>query len=859
MTFNKKRSAALSALLILFVIQSTQLLPFAHVAVQSFITYLTPIMEHLVLVVSGALAKKTADSAALDSLQRLVHEVAQKEAALQQPVQAPSTTVMPAVATIPGVAGVDITIPAVEPANPAHDNNLPGVAIKVTPENVGALALGLANTVRPRICVLPLEQGFIARLAQHAHLENLYKPKSEWITSALPGITRYQHPSGLFAQFESAAQKCTFGTKIYYDEVKSANRHFALVKTSPAYVEYIRYRLDSVLQLVLKLKSPSLSERARAFFELNALRESWWLQSKIDPLLREINNLATLGNHQLNSLDFQHYLYDIVTNFLKDIGNKHDVSDRVRALGLQQMGQESATSSLYRFARNATQWFAHQDKVFAQGVNQFLIRLLDACDRCDMPAAQEAFQVLSDNPIAQQIYQEFCNACHNALYTEDGIYRQFAQDPLLKAMGAEKIAQIALDAVARAELNQQLALRHLVKENLYKAWGLAQSAPASVEQTIYKIVNQPQILQSFASLSQFLAQEALSVPAHEYDAWKRSFFCPNGLVVDFINWPEATRFNMPASIHNPENIPLRHSFNNALGLIHTNHAQSAAAEHIICYIERALTTQDAQIAQSYKTIISALERAIEKNYPLAKIIPDFTKHFNSRIANSCQHLLVRMTAHLLESHHAAVIARAAYATINSFSDALRALRNMLHGSQEVTGEHIKDLIKTGPYTEQLKGELLQELNHALHSHAIAQECGVQAPTLEERTKPIGFPWNDIPANFSENNKVPAAKINTGNISCGGSAPDPDDKNKPTHTLRPITNKEADKAAEELGFEKTKYYSRGKPVYRKGNRYISPDRDSHNGGFWKMADSVENLGSKVTRMGTYDRWLNRIGN
>jgi hypothetical protein len=73
-----------------------------------------------------------------------------------------------------------------------------------------------------------------------------------------------------------------------------------------------------------------------------------------------------------------------------------------------------------------------------------------------------------------------------------------------------------------------------------------------------------------------------------------------------------------------------------------------------------------------------------------------------------------------------------------------------------------------------------------------------------------------------------------------------------------TTKEATDAAEKLGFKKTNYKSSGQPVFKKGNRYISPDRDSHNGGVWKMADSVKNLGSRTTRMGTYDKCLNRIG-
>jgi len=53
--------------------------------------------------------------------------------------------------------------------------------------------------------------------------------------------------------------------------------------------------------------------------------------------------------------------------------------------------------------------------------------------------------------------------------------------------------------------------------------------------------------------------------------------------------------------------------------------------------------------------------------------------------------------------------------------------------------------------------------------------------------------------------------------------------------------------------------------KKGNKYITPDvgsgngMGSHNGGVWKMADSVKKLGSRTTRLGTYDANLNRIGN
>ncbi|MBO8176867.1 MAG: hypothetical protein H0Z31_05335 [Bacillus sp. (in: Bacteria)] len=74
----------------------------------------------------------------------------------------------------------------------------------------------------------------------------------------------------------------------------------------------------------------------------------------------------------------------------------------------------------------------------------------------------------------------------------------------------------------------------------------------------------------------------------------------------------------------------------------------------------------------------------------------------------------------------------------------------------------------------------------------------------------------------------------------------------------MTTAQATALAYSLGYKKTSYKSHGQPVFKKGNRYITPDVDSHSGGVWKMATSVKNLGSKKTRLGTYDASLKRIG-
>ncbi|MGE7093786.1 SAR2788 family putative toxin [Lysinibacillus sp. NPDC048646] len=73
---------------------------------------------------------------------------------------------------------------------------------------------------------------------------------------------------------------------------------------------------------------------------------------------------------------------------------------------------------------------------------------------------------------------------------------------------------------------------------------------------------------------------------------------------------------------------------------------------------------------------------------------------------------------------------------------------------------------------------------------------------------------------------------------------------------------AKEAAKDLGYSLVEnQYSHGAKIFynKKGKpKYISIDQDGHNGGVWKGADSIKNLGSKKTRSGTYDAELNKIG-
>jgi len=80
-----------------------------------------------------------------------------------------------------------------------------------------------------------------------------------------------------------------------------------------------------------------------------------------------------------------------------------------------------------------------------------------------------------------------------------------------------------------------------------------------------------------------------------------------------------------------------------------------------------------------------------------------------------------------------------------------------------------------------------------------------------------------------------------------------------NSLKKITNnKEAKQKAEELGYKDTGKDIKGQKIFKNGSKYITRDVDGHNGGAWKMADSIKNLGSKKSRMGTYDINLKKIG-
>ena len=92
-------------------------------------------------------------------------------------------------------------------------------------------------------------------------------------------------------------------------------------------------------------------------------------------------------------------------------------------------------------------------------------------------------------------------------------------------------------------------------------------------------------------------------------------------------------------------------------------------------------------------------------------------------------------------------------------------------------------------------------------------------------------------------------------------PNPNDNDKKLGSEGPVfkTNSEAAKQAKELGFTKIGERVHGQAVFKSGNQYITRDVDGHNGGAWKVANSVKDLRTKSSRLGTYDKDQNKIAN
>lgn len=120
---------------------------------------------------------------------------------------------------------------------------------------------------------------------------------------------------------------------------------------------------------------------------------------------------------------------------------------------------------------------------------------------------------------------------------------------------------------------------------------------------------------------------------------------------------------------------------------------------------------------------------------------------------------------------------------------------------------------------------------------------------------VGYHWHKK----SKHNNVEIMPMAFGG-SIRPDGPDDEDEKKRNRdnareNHRPLTNKQARKLAEDMGYREVKSHpckdTRGKPVFTNGKEYISPDADCHRGGVWKLFDRAGD------RVATYNIDLTKV--
>ena len=151
-----------------------------------------------------------------------------------------------------------------------------------------------------------------------------------------------------------------------------------------------------------------------------------------------------------------------------------------------------------------------------------------------------------------------------------------------------------------------------------------------------------------------------------------------------------------------------------------------------------------------------------------------------------------------------------------------------------------------------------------------RECGLPVPASFPMQRHA--PPRIVHADLAYAGGPPAATVTHAAVALAPAKPKKgrcgtgDGKEDKPPERNPRTPAEKQQILKDMGYQKTSERSHGQPVYKApkgsdGPKYLTPDRDAHNGGDFKGADTPKDLANRNTRSGTYryeDGKLVRVG-
>ncbi len=253
--------------------------------------------------------------------------------------------------------------------------------------------------------------------------------------------------------------------------------------------------------------------------------------------------------------------------------------------------------------------------------NQEILNLIESCKHYDFEKAHAIQQQYSTCPQLQNIVDyykvQYQNAL-NAIFDNDGIVRVAQKDP---AYIANRDLFHRASITEKEIINQNLLMRHHIKEIMHKRWNIPQSCPQEIHNALYQIIGNDSSSLSKLGLFQQKVQHIIqTAPQGDYDKLVGAFYEPNGVLKEYaLHLPDAKNIELPNKILTPTYSTEREQLNTLICMQIKKPEYSKQAQESIHNLEHWLNTSNSKEQIDAKTAFNHTYEAIMNQEQKVKI------------------------------------------------------------------------------------------------------------------------------------------------------------------------------------------------------------------------------------------------
>ncbi len=169
--------------------------------------------------------------------------------------------------------------------------------------------------------------------------------------------------------------------------------------------------------------------------------------------------------------------------------------------------------------------------------NQDILNIIESCKHYDF---EKAYAIQQQYPNCSQLQNiidyykvKYKNAINtrNAIFDNNGIVHIAKNDP---AYLANKHTLNHASVAEKEIVNQNLLVRHHIKETMHKRWNIPQTCPQGVNDALYQIIGNDSSALSDVSLLQKRIEHIIeNTPKADRNVLARAFYEPNGVLKEY--------------------------------------------------------------------------------------------------------------------------------------------------------------------------------------------------------------------------------------------------------------------------------------------------------------------------------------